>query len=242
VEQVTVVGALVGGFVSFASPCVLPLVPGYISYISGLTIDEIAASESHHHVPRQVLWNALAFILGFSAIFVTLGALATSVGQLLASHKAALGRVAGVIVILFGLHMLGWLKLSFLYRMRGFQNVRRRPGVIGSFILGAAISFGWLPCIGPVLATILTLAGAQETVGQGVALLVIYSLGLGIPFFLAAVAIRAFLSTLKRMRHHIRTVEVVAGAVLVVLGVLLLSDQMTRLIPFLPQWDFGGRL
>ncbi len=241
-EQVTVVGALVGGFVSFASPCVLPLVPGYISYISGLTIEEIATAESHHHIPRQVLWNALAFILGFSAVFVALGALATTVGQLLAAHKAALGRAAGVIVILFGLHMLGWLKLSFLYRIRGFQNLRRRPGPIGSFVLGAAISFGWLPCIGPVLATILTLAAAQETMGEGIALLVVYSLGLGIPFFLAAVAIRRFLSALKRMRHHVRAVEVSAGVVLVLLGVLLLFDRMTLLINYLPQWDFGGRL
>ena len=241
-EQVTALGALVGGFVSFASPCVLPLVPGYISYISGLSIDEIAASESDHRVPRQVLWNAVAFILGFSAVFVTLGAVATSVGQLLVTYKAVLGRVAGVIVILFGLHMLGWLRLSFLYRIRGFQNLRRRPGPMGSFVLGAAISFGWLPCIGPVLATILTLAAAQETVGQGVALLVVYSLGLAIPFFLSAVAIRAFLSTLTRLRHHVRTIEMVAGAVLLVLGGLLLADRMTLLIQYLPQWDFGGRL
>jgi cytochrome c-type biogenesis protein len=138
--------------------------------------------------------------------------------------------------------MLGWLKLSFLYRIRGFQNVRRRPGVFGSFVLGAAISFGWLPCIGPVLGTILTLAAAQETVAQGVVLLVVYSLGLAVPFFLAAIAIRAFLSTLRRMRHYIRAVEVTAGVVLLVLGTLLFSDRMTMLIHFLPQWDFGGRL
>jgi cytochrome c-type biogenesis protein len=242
VEQVTAAGALLGGFVSFASPCVLPLVPGYISYISGLTLEEIAASESHHHVPAAVLWNAIAFILGFSAIFIGLGAVATTAGQLLASYKAVLGRVAGVVVILFGLHMLGWLKLSFLYRIHGFENVRRRPGVVGSFILGAAISFGWLPCIGPVLAAILTLAAAQETVGQGIGLLVIYSAGLGIPFLLAAVGIRMFLTALGRLRRHVRTVEAVAGGILVALGALLLADKMTLLINYLPQWDFGGRL
>ncbi|MDP3936664.1 MAG: cytochrome c biogenesis protein CcdA [Deltaproteobacteria bacterium] len=242
-EQVTVIGALVGGFVSFASPCVLPLVPGYVSYISGLTLDEIAAEESHHRVPPRVLWNAIAFILGFSAIFIAMGAVATSAGQLLVSYRHILGRIAGVIVILFGLHLIGLLKLSFIYRIRGFQNLPARTGLFGSsFVLGAAISFGWLPCIGPVLATILTMAAAQETVREGVGLLCLYSLGLGIPFFLSALAIPVFLSGMKRFRRHIRTVEILAGCVLVILGVLLVADRMTIILNYLPQWDFGGRL
>ncbi|OGP87356.1 MAG: hypothetical protein A2Y95_08980 [Deltaproteobacteria bacterium RBG_13_65_10] len=241
-EQVTVLGALVGGFVSFASPCVLPLVPGYISYVSGLSVEEIAESESHSGVPGAVLWNALAFILGFSAFFIALGAAATSVGQLLQSYKDLLRPVAGLVVILFGLHMLGWLKLSFLYRLAGIQQVPRRPGFLGSFLLGAAISVGWLPCIGPVLGAILGLAGAQQTVGQGVFLLAVYSLGLGIPFFLSAVGIRFFMSTFRRVRHHVRTVEILAGGILVVLGVLLAADKMTVLLSYLPKWDFGGLL
>jgi cytochrome c-type biogenesis protein len=242
VEQVTVLGALIGGFVSFASPCVLPLVPGYISYVSGLSVEEIASSESRHHVRGAVLWNAFAFILGFSALFTLLGAAATSVGQLLQSYKDLLRPVAGLIVVLFGLHMLGWLKLSFLYRLTGLKQVPRRPGFFGSFLLGAAISVGWLPCIGPVLGAILGLAGTQQTVGQGVFLLGVYSLGLGIPFFLAAVGIRFFMSTFKRLRRHVRTVEVLAGAILVALGVLLATDRMSLLLQHLPKWDFGGRL
>jgi cytochrome c-type biogenesis protein len=242
VEQVTVLGALIGGLVSFASPCVLPLIPGYISYVSGLSVEEIASSERRHHVPGAVLWNAFAFILGFSALFTLLGAAATGVGQLLQSYKDLLRPVAGLIVILFGLHMLGWLKLSFLYRFTGVKQVRRRPGFFGSFLLGAAIGVGWIPCIGPVLGAILGLAGAQRTVGQGVFLLAVYSLGLGIPFFLAAVGIQFFMSTFKRVRRHVRTVEVLAGAILVVLGVLLATDRMSLLLEHLPKWDFGGRL
>jgi len=242
-EQVSVVGALVGGFVSFASPCVLPLVPGYVSYISGLTLEEIASAESQRRVPPRVLWNALGFILGFSAIFIAMGAVATSAGQLLVSYRYILGRVAGVIVILFGLHLIGLLRLGFLYRIRGFQNLPARSGFIGSsFLLGAAVSFGWLPCIGPVLATILTMAAAQETVREGVWLLCLYSLGLGVPFFLSALAIPLFLSGMKRFRHHIRTVEVIAGSILVILGLLLVADRMTMILGYLPQWDFGGRL
>jgi cytochrome c-type biogenesis protein len=243
VEQVTILGALIGGFVSFASPCVLPLVPGYVSYISGLTVEEIVASEGRQRVPRKILWNALGFILGFSVIFIALGAVATTAGQILAAYRHILGRVAGVIVILFGLHLIGWLKLSFLYRIRGFQNLPIRPGSIGtSFVLGAAISFGWLPCIGPVLAAILTMAAAQETVSQGVALLSVYSLGLGIPFFLSAMAIPLFLSSFKRLSRYVRAVEVAAGVVLLLLGVLLVANRMTVILNFLPQWDFGGRL
>ena len=242
-EQVSIVGALIGGFVSFASPCVLPLVPGYISYISGLSVEEIADSEKGRRVPPRVIWNALGFILGFSLIFITLGAVATTAGQLLASYKHVLGRVAGVIVILFGLHLTGILKLNFLYRMRGFQNVPKRTGSFGtSVVLWAAISFGWLPCIGPVLAAILTMAAAQETVGQGIALLSLYSLGLGVPFLLSAIAIPFFLSGMTRFRRHIRTVEIVAGVILILLGVLLAADRMTIILSYIPQWDFGGRL
>jgi cytochrome c-type biogenesis protein len=242
-EQVTIVGALVGGFVSFASPCVLPLVPGYVSYISGLSLEEIAAQEGRRRIPPRVLLNALGFILGFSAVFVAMGAVATSMGQLLVSYRPVLGRVAGVIVILFGLHLIGVLKLGFLYRIRGFQKLPARTGLFGSsFVLGAAISFGWLPCIGPVLATILTMAAAQETVREGVGLLCLYSLGLGIPFFLSALAIPVFLSGMKRFRHHVRTVEVVAGSILLILGLLLAADRMTMILSYLPSWDFGGRL
>ncbi len=242
-EQVTILGALVGGFVSFASPCVLPLVPGYVSYISGLTVEEIVASGRRQRVPPKILWNALGFILGFSAIFIAMGAVATTVGQVLAAYRHVLGRVAGVIVILFGLHLIGWLKLSFLYRIRGFQDLPIRPGSAGTaFLLGAAISFGWLPCIGPVLAAILTMAAAQDTVAQGVALLSVYSLGLGIPFLLSALAIPLFLSSFKRLNRYVRPIEVAAGLMLLLLGALLLADRMTVILNYLPQWDFGGRL
>lgn len=242
-DQVSIFGALLGGFVSFASPCVLPLVPGYISYISGLSVEEIADSERSRRIPPRVIWNALGFILGFSAIFITMGAVATSAGQLLMSYRHVLGRIAGVIVILFGLHLTGVLKLTVLYRIRGFQKLPGRTGSFGtSFVLGAAISFGWLPCIGPVLAAILTMAAAQESVGQGVALLSLYSLGLGIPFLLSALAIPLFLSGMKRFRHHIRTVEIAAGCILIILGALLVADRMTIFLNYLPQWDFGGRL
>jgi cytochrome c-type biogenesis protein len=242
-EQVTILGALVGGFVSFASPCVLPLVPGYISYISGLSVEEIVASGRRQRVPPKILWNALGFILGFSAIFIALGAVATTVGQVLAAYRAVLARVAGVIVILFGLHLIGWLKLGFLYRIRGFQDLPIRPGSVGTaFLLGAAISFGWLPCIGPVLAAILTMAAAQDTVAQGVVLLSVYSLGLGIPFFLSALAIPLFLSRFRRLNRYVRPIEAAAGLMLLLLGVLLLADRMTLILSYLPRWDFGGRL
>jgi len=174
------IAAFLAGLVSFLSPCVLPLVPGYVSLISGVGVEELKSQESQ--LFRKVMLNSIGFILGFSVVFVTLGAIATEAGQLLARYKSVLAQIAGVVIILFGLHLTGVFKITALYSDKRLHNVKGGSTVGGAFLLGFAFAFGWTPCVGPILAVILTFSAAQDSVTKGIFLLAIYSMGLAVPF------------------------------------------------------------
>ncbi|UPT73834.1 MAG: cytochrome c biogenesis protein CcdA [Elusimicrobiota bacterium] len=192
--------AFLGGLLSFLSPCVLPLVPGYVSFMSGLTIDELAHGAGEKAAARHAGWESLFFVAGFTVVFTALGATATAAGRLLAEHAAVVSKLAGAVVLAFGLHMTGLLPIKWLYYQKRADVAAFKPGYAGSFLMGLAFAFGWTPCIGPVLGTILSLAATRETVGQGVALLLTYSLGLGIPFVLTAFAIGRFLKAFAKYK------------------------------------------
>ncbi len=281
-ESVTLFGAALGGLISFLSPCVLPIVPGYISYMAGASLEEIGDAETRGDYAffRRVMISAFAFVAGFTVVFTLLGASATLMGQVLIQWQYEIGLIAGVVVMLFGFNFLGRrtaligagvliavfvilgiaqltgdfprdgglsfvaaaIALAFLWAVRRgwlMMDTRMNPelrtqmGIFGPFLLGLAFAFGWTPCIGPILAPILAIAGAQDTVGQGVTLLVFYSLGLGIPFLIAAASIGRFVGFMQSVAPHMRKVEMVAGGLLVMTGILIAG-----LLPLLT----GGRL
>jgi len=232
IENVTLLAAFGAGLLSFISPCVLPLIPGYLSYISGLSLDEMRGTGAvaiASPVRSRVIMSSLAFILGFSLVFVALGASASAIGQFMMSRLTILGRIAGVIIVLFGLHTMGLLRIDWLYQEKRVQTNRRPAGFVGATLVGIAFAFGWTPCIGPILAGILAIAGAQKTVGQGVQLLAAYSLGLAIPFFAAALAINGFFAAFARIRKHYHLIELTSGALLVVIGILIFTNRFTIL-------------
>ncbi len=236
-DSVSVFAAFAAGIVSFLSPCVLPLVPGYISIISGVSLEQLQADRSAS-MTRMVVFNSVFFICGFSVTFIALGASATLLGQVIMGQMAILYRIAGVVIIIFGLHLMGIFKIPFLYQDKRFHNVDKPRGMFGAFILGLAFAFGWTPCIGPILAGILTFAGTKETVYQGIFLLAIYSAGLGLPFLLTSLGLNKFLSFYGRFKHHFHTVEVISGALVITVGVLILTNNFTRLSGYL---DFLNR-
>lgn len=218
--------AFLAGIVSFLSPCVLPLVPGYISMLSGASIEELK-KEASGELLQRVLRNSLAFVAGFSVVFITLGASATWVGRFLLAQRTTFNIIAGLIVIVFGLHLTGLVKIPLLYREARLDTGAPRRSLGGAFLLGFAFAFGWTPCIGPILAGILTLAAAQDTLSKGMFLLAIYSLGLAVPFLLTALGIERFLKFYSRFRAHMHAVEVASGALLIALGVLLVVGRFT---------------
>ncbi len=226
--NVTYFGALVAGLLSFLSPCVLPLVPPYLCFLGGATFDQLAGEdETPRHVYVTIILSSLAFVLGFTTVFVALGATATVIGQLLIANFSLLSKIAGIIIIIAGLHFLGVIHIPLLHREARYHADERPAGLIGAYVIGLAFAFGWTPCIGPVLGAILAVAAGEDSVRQGVSLLFVYSLGLGIPFVAAAVAIRPFLSVMQRFRRHLATMEKVLGGFLVLTGILFLTNAMT---------------
>ncbi|HMN36366.1 MAG TPA: cytochrome c biogenesis protein CcdA [Hyphomicrobium sp.] len=216
-------GVAVAGLVSFLSPCVLPLVPPYLSYIGGTTFDELAGSEGvDDKVWRKVVTAAIFFVAGFTTVFVALGAGASVVGQVIQAYRAPLSMIAGAVIVLFGLHFLGVLRIPLFYKQARIETQSEGASLIGAYVMGLAFAFGWTPCIGPILATVLTLAANEGSMTEGVRLLFVYSLGLGIPFILAAVAIGPFLGFMKRFKRHFATLEKVMGALLLLTGLLFL--------------------
>jgi cytochrome c-type biogenesis protein len=220
-------GVALAGVVSFLSPCVLPLVPPYLGYLSGTTIERMTHEDGiDGHLWRRVVLASVFFVLGFTTVFVALGAGASVLGQWVQTHKSELSIVAGLIIIGFGLHFLGLIRVPLLYRQARFQTEVEGASLAGAFVMGLAFAFGWTPCIGPVLATVLTLAASEGSLGAGVRLLFVYSLGLGLPFILAAVAIGPFIAFLQRFRRYLGRVEMVMGLLLVVTGVLMLTGSL----------------
>jgi len=255
VENVSLFGAFIAGVLSFISPCVLPLIPGYLSFISGVSLEEmrgmpVAAAAGGGTVAvstgvsatakRQVIITSLFFILGFSLVFVSLGASATFLGQFLMERLTIFGKVAGVLLIIFGLHTIGVFKIPFLLNEARVQANTKPASMIGAVIVGISFAFGWTPCIGPILSAILLFAAQQETVNQGIMLLSIYSLGLAIPFLLTAIAINQFFVAFKKIRRHYHTIEIVSGVLMIVIGLLIFFNRFTIiaqwLTPYLPTY------
>lgn len=231
-EQLSIPIAFLAGVVSFLSPCVLPLVPGYVSMLSGATIEELKA-DAGSALTGKILGNSVAFVVGFSTVFTVLGASATTVGRFLLAQRNAFNIVAGIIIIIFGLHLTGLVKIPFLYRDKRIDAGAPRRGLGGSFVLGFAFAFGWTPCIGPILTGILAVAATRDTVLQGVFLLAVYSAGLAIPFLLTGLGLTQFLRFYARFRKHLQVVEVASGVLLIALGVLMAFNRLTMLSGYL---------
>jgi cytochrome c-type biogenesis protein len=223
--------AFVAGILSFLSPCVLPLVPGYVSLISGATAEDLQSQD--RRMLGTVMVHSLTFILGFSVVFIALGAVATGIGQFANEYHNVLAKLAGIVVIIFGLHLTGLLKIKALYADKRLHDVKGGSSAFGSFAVGFAFAFGWTPCIGPILATILVFAGAQETVFKGVLLLAIYSMGLAVPFLLTSLGVDRFLVFYGRFRRHLHTVEVISGVLLIAVGVLIFMNNLKLLSGYL---------
>jgi cytochrome c-type biogenesis protein len=230
-SSVPISTAFIAGILSFLSPCVLPLVPGYISLISGTSMEQLSTGQGRSL--RTVMTNSLMFILGFSLVFIVLGAVATGLGQATRQFYPLLTRIAGAIIIVFGLHLTGIWKIKALYADKRLHEVKGSSSPIGSFVVGFAFAFGWTPCIGPILATILALAASEDTVRKGILLLAVYSAGLAVPFLLTSLGIDRFLAFYARFRRHLHAVEVASGVLLIVIGTLILTRHFTVLSGYL---------
>jgi cytochrome c-type biogenesis protein len=225
--DVSYAGALIAGLLSFLSPCVLPLVPPYLCFLGGVSVKQLNEAEPlAAGAGRRVFLAAVAFVLGFSSVFVALGATASSLGRAVGAHLQLLSYVAGAIIIVLGLHFLGVLRLVLLYREARFHPARQPAGVIGAYVVGLAFAFGWTPCVGPVLAAILFVAAAEDNVLCGASLLAAYAAGIGIPFLLAALAAQPFMRFMHRFRTYIHRVEQVTGLLLVITGLLFITGSI----------------
>ena len=239
--DLTFFGIFLAGLLSFISPCVLPLVPPYLTYLAGVSLDEITASPdgmavARPSVRRKTLINAGFFVLGFSCVFVALGAGASSFSQIVRQNQEMLSTIAGIVIILMGLHFLGVFKIGMLYREARFQvnnDIVRGASMAGSFVMGLAFAFGWTPCIGPILGVILGIASARDTVGEGALMLGVYSMGLGVPFLLAALFADSFMAFLSRFKKHLGSVEKIMGGLLVITGILFLTGGMQSMSYYL---------
>ena len=232
--DISIAGAFMAGLLSFLSPCVLPLVPPYLCFLAGVGIGELSGSSGRLE-PRQsrrIVMMAGAFVLGFTTVFVALGATASTIGAVVTAYFETLSIIAGALILVMGLHFLGWLRIPLLYREARFQTERKPASMVGAYLVGLAFAFGWTPCVGPVLATVLMVAGAEGTAARGATLLAAYSLGIGVPFLLAAVFAGPFLNLMARFRRHMPVVEKTMGAALVVTGLLF----MTGTMPVLAGW------
>jgi cytochrome c-type biogenesis protein len=236
-SDVTYLAALVAGFLSFISPCVLPLIPGYISFVSGVSLEEMRGGGARPATARrQVLLTSVAFVLGFSLVFIAFGASASAIGKFVLRNLPLFGRIAGIVIIIFGLHTMGVFRLPFLEVEKRAHAQQKPAGLFGALLVGVAFAFGWTPCIGPILAGILAVAGSRETVREGVLLLTVYSLGLAIPFLLTSMAIDRFFSITARIRKHYHTVERVSGGLLVAIGLLIFTGQLTVITQYLQRY------
>lgn len=221
------IAAFIAGLVSFLSPCVLPLVPGYVSLISGASVEELQAGD--RKLMKTVMLHSVMFILGFTLVFMTLGAAASGVGQLANNYKRYLTWIGGIIIIIFGIHLTGLLKIKALYADKRLHSIKGGKSPIGAFLVGFAFAFGWTPCIGPILGGILLLASDSATLAKGILLLFVYSAGLAVPFLLTSLLLDRFLGFYGRFRRHLHAVEVFSGVLLIAIGGLILAGHFTWL-------------
>lgn len=226
-------GAFIAGILSFISPCVLPIVPPYLAYLAGLSFSEVASDTLDKAAARRIVLSSIAFVLGFTTVFVALGATASFIGQSVARYFDILSIIAGVLILVMGLHFLGVFRIGLLYREARVDVQRRPAGLAGAYVMGLAFAFGWTPCVGPVLAAILFVAGAEDTAARGAGLLAVYSLGIGIPFILAGVFASRFIGWANRFKRHMHKIEMAMGGLLVVTGILFITGQMSRIAQFL---------
>jgi len=229
--EVSYVGAFVAGLISFLSPCVLPLVPPYLCFLGGVTFDELShqGDTPVKGIRRRVIIASIAFVLGFSTVFISLGATASWAGELVGEYLETLSKIAGVVIVVLGLHFLGVFRVSALFREFRFHVAERPAGVLGAYVIGLAFAFGWTPCVGPVLAAILFMAGSDASVTHGAFLLAAYAFGIGVPFIIAALAIGPFLGFMKRFRRHMGLMEKVMGALLVMTGILFVTGSFSAI-------------
>jgi len=236
IPEVSLLAAFLAGIVSFLSPCVLPLVPSYVTFITGVSFDELTTGDKTGRIRRLTMIHSLAFIVGFSIVFISLGATATAAGRFLRDYQDLLRQVGGVMIMLFGLYLTGLLPVAALSREAKFRMTSKPLGVLGSVLVGITFAAGWTPCIGPILASILLYASTAEKAGTGVLLLSIYSLGLGVPFFLASLGMNTFLAASRRLRGSLRVIEIVSGVILLVFGFALVTNLFRYFVSFLSRY------
>lgn len=228
-HDVTYIGAFIAGLLSFLSPCVFPLIPSYITYITGLSFADLQAEHPSHIIRQKSILHSLSFIAGFTVVFVLLGASATYIGSVLQENATIIRKTGGVLLVILGIHVTGILPLKFLLGEKRVSIKHKPAGYVGSFLVGIAFAAGWTPCIGPILAAILAVAATQDSVYHGILLLLLYSMGLGVPFFLSALAMHRFLIVFNRFKKYIHIFEVFTGILLIVIGVLIYTNWLSRL-------------
>ncbi len=227
--EVSYLAAMVAGLLSFASPCVLPLVPPYLCFLAGTSINELSDEDVSNAAWGRIVMTSLAFVAGFATVFVALGASASYIGSFVTDHLDILAKLAGVIIIILGLHFLGIFRIALLYRDFRMQGPAKAAGLAGAYVVGLAFAFGWTPCVGPVLAAILFMAAQTADAWKGATLLLAYALGIGIPFVLAAVFFKPFMNMMKRFRQHLAIVEKITGGLLVVTGIMFITGGMSTI-------------
>lgn len=242
IPQISLIAAFSAGLLSFVSPCVLPLVPSYISYITGLSVEQLTDASERVKFKKAIVLNSLLFIAGFSSVFIAFGASASLLGQVLITYQDHIRRFGGALIVVFGLYLLGILNLSFLKMEHRFQFRSRPAGYLGSFLIGVAFAAGWTPCVGPVLGSILLYASTTDSLVSGVVLLTSYSLGLGLPLFLTALGVDRFLAYFKQARAYLWGVSTVSGVLLVVVGVMIYANSLTVVTSFLERYGIGWYL
>ena len=242
IPQISLIAAFSAGLLSFVSPCVLPLVPSYISYITGLSVEQLTDASERVKFKKAIVLNSLIFIAGFSSVFIAFGASASLLGQVLITYQDHIRRFGGALIVVFGLYLLGLLNLNFLKMEHRFQFRSRPAGYLGSFLIGVAFAAGWTPCVGPVLGSILLYASTTDSLMSGVVLLTSYSLGLGLPLFLTALGVDRFLAYFKQARAYLWGVSTVSGVLLVVVGVMIYANSLTMVTSFLERYGIGWYL
>jgi cytochrome c-type biogenesis protein len=238
-SQITLLAAFGAGLLSLASPCVLPLVPSYASYITGLSIDQLRDNSGRHHIRKTIMFNSLWFIGGFSVVFVTFSLSANLFGQWLFNYQDFLRKIGGGLIVLFGLYVLGMFNFGFLSQERRFHFQSRPVGYLCSFLIGVTFAVGWTPCVGPILTSILLYAGTTDTAADGLALLVFYSLGLGLPLLVTAVWLDRFLTHFRQIRNYINPLSILSGLLLVAVGGLLYTNSFFLLTSYLERLGIG---
>jgi cytochrome c-type biogenesis protein len=231
--------AFSAGFLSFVSPCVLPLVPSYVSYITGLSLTELTSQEESRRVRWITLHNSLLFIVGFSIVFIAFGASATFIGQIFLNHQSLIRKIGGILIVIFGLVIMGAFKIPFLMSYKQYQFSQRPAGALGTILVGVAFAAAWTPCVGPILGTILLYASTTGSMADGIQLLTVYSLGLGLPLLVTSLAINSFLASFQKFRKYLWVVTMVSGIFLIMIGIMIFSNSFSLLTAWLSEHGIG---